>query len=286
MERVDPNALANQENALRATRSTYRLALTNGETVRCDRLLIASGGNKSNAGFAFARAFGHTIEPPVPSLFTFHIKDSRLAGLSGVSVEDAATAVPGTKLKERGPLLITHWGVSGPAVLKLSAWGARTLHDCSYKFPLRVNWLPDLKPDALLSALTSARSANPRKQIGTWRPLGLPLRLWARLIGAAGIDVEAQWTVVSDAALRALATQIGAAEFAVDGKSMFKEEFVTCGGVRLAEVDFGTMESKLVPGLHFAGEVLDVDGITGGFNFQAAWTTGWLAGRAMAGRPA
>ncbi len=265
---------------------SFQLTLTNGGSARCDRLLIATGGNKSNAGFAFARAFGHTLEPPVPSLFTFHIKDSRLAGLSGVSVEDAATAVPGTKLKERGPLLITHWGVSGPAVLKLSAWGARTLHDCAYKFPLHVNWLPGLKPDALFAALTTARSANPRKRIGTRCPLGLPLRLWERLIGAAGIGLEAQWTTVSDAALRALAAQTGAAEFAVDGKSMFKEEFVTCGGVRLTEVDFRTMESRLAPGLHFAGEVLDVDGITGGFNFQAAWTTGWLAGRAMAGRPA
>ncbi len=286
VERADPSAFSGIGNALGSTRSTFSLILANGETVACDRLLVATGGNKSNAGFAFAAGFGHTVEPPVPSLFTFHVKDARLEGLAGVSVEDAATSVPGTKLQERGPLLVTHWGLSGPAVLKISAWGARVLNDCGYKFPLRVNFAPGMKPEALFAALSAARAANPRKQVTTWCPLGLPLRLWERLVAAAGIALDTSWTSVSDAALRALAAQVGAAEFAVDGKSMFKEEFVTCGGVRLAEVDFRTMESKLAPGLHFAGEVLDIDGITGGFNFQAAWTTGWLAGRAMAGRPA
>ena len=264
----------------------FHVTLTTGNVVTCGRLLLATGGNRSNAGFEFARQFGHTIEPPVPSLFTFHIKDPRLADLSGVSVEDAATAVRGTALKERGPLLITHWGLSGPVVLKLSAWGARTLHECGYKFTLLVNWAPGLTAESLRAALENARAANAKKQIGTWCPVGLPLRLWEKLLVAAGIAPATQWAVVPGAALRALAAQVGEGEFTVDGKSMFKEEFVTCGGVRLGEVDFKTMESRLVPGLHFAGEVLDVDGITGGFNFQAAWTGGWLAGRAMAGRPA
>jgi len=263
----------------------FEVALTTGETVSCDRLLLATGGNSTNAGFAIAQHFGHTIEPPVPSLFTFHIKDPRLADLSGVSVEEAVTAVRGTKLKERGPLLITHWGMSGPAILKLSAWGARELHDCNYQFTLLVNWAPAYAAEALLAELTAARAANPKKQAGTWCPVGLPLRLWEKLLGAAGIPPATQWAVVSGAALRALAAQIGAGEFAVTGKSMFKEEFVTCGGVRLSEVDFKTMGSRLVPGLHFAGEVLDIDGVTGGFNFQAAWTGGWLAGQAMAGGP-
>lgn len=261
---------------------SFRLSLTTGETVTCERLLVATGGNKSNAGFEIARGVGHTIEPPVPSLFTFHITDPRLKDLSGVSVEDAATAVTGTPLKERGPLLVTHWGMSGPAVLKLSAWGARVLHDCGYKFTLRVNWAPRFNAEALRAELEAARLANPRKQVTTWCPVGLPLRLWERLVEAAGIAPTTPWTGVSGVALRALAGQVGAGEFAVNGKSMFKEEFVTCGGVKLAEVDFKTMESRLAPGLHFAGEVLDIDGITGGFNFQSAWTTGVLAGRAMA----
>ena len=262
---------------------SFALSLTTGETVTVDRLLVATGGNRSSAGFAIAEHFGHAIEPLVPSLFTFHIKDPRLQEIPGVSVEDAATAVPGTPLKERGPLLVTHWGLSGPAVLKLSAWGARTLHDCGYKFALRVNWAPAYTGDTARAALEAARAANPRKQVATWSPLGLPLRLWEKLIVAASLAPAATWATLGNPALRALAAQACEAEFAVDGKSLFKEEFVTCGGVRLAEVNFKTMESRLAPGLHFAGEVLDIDGVTGGFNFQSAWTTGRLAGLALAG---
>jgi predicted Rossmann fold flavoprotein len=262
---------------------TFDVTLTTGEVVSCDRLLLATGGNSTNAGFEIARQFGHTIEPPVPSLFTFHIDDPRLKELSGVSVEVATTAVRGTKLQERGPLLVTHWGLSGPAILKLSAWGARVLRDCDYKFTLLVNWAPAFNPETARAELERARAANPKKQLGTWCPVGLPLRLWEKLIAAAGIASDAIWNGVGNERLRALAAQVTAGEFAVAGKSMFKEEFVTCGGVRLSEVDFKTMESRLVPGLHFAGEMLDIDGITGGFNFQNAWTTGWLAGRAMAG---
>src|SRR6478609_12180989 len=260
---------------------SFALSLTTGETVTVDRLLVATGGNRSSAGFAIAEHFGHAIEPLVPSLFTFHIKDPRLQEIPGVSVEDAATAVPGTPLKERGPLLVTHWGLSGPAVLKLSAWGARTLHDCGYKFALRVNWAPAFNLESARAALESARAANPRKQVTTWSPLGLPLRLWEKLIAAAGLAPDTTWANLRNDTLRALAAQTCEAEFAVDGKSMFKEEFVTCGGVRLAEVNFKAMESRLAPGLHFAGEVLDIDGVTGGFNFQSAWTTGRLAGMAM-----
>ncbi len=284
VERGVPAALsaASNPNASGGRVPPFRLTLTSGESVTCDRLLLATGGNKTNAGFEFARQLGHMIEPPVPSLFTFHIKDPRLQELSGVSVECATTAVHGTALKESGPLLITHWGLSGPAVLKLSAWGARALHDCDYRFTLLVNWAPHLSVAALIADLERARAANPKKQLGTWCPLGLPLRLWEKLLLAAGLPATTQWTTVSGAALRTLAAQVSAGEFTVTGKSTFKEEFVTCGGVRLSEVDFKTMESRLVPGLHFAGEVLDIDGVTGGFNFQAAWTGGWLAGQAMA----
>jgi len=281
VERGAPSSLPAEANALGSMRSTFKLFLTTGETVTCDRLLLAAGGNKSNAGFAIAAQFGHTIEPPVPSLFTFNIKDPRLADLAGVSVEDATTEVTGQKLKERGPVLVTHWGLSGPGILKLSAWGARSLHDCGYKFTLRVNWAPKYNVETARAALEAARAANPKKQITTWCPVGLPSRLWEKLVAAAGLAPAAIWTGIGNAALRALAAQVCEAEFAVDGKSTFKEEFVTCGGVRLTEVDFKTMESRLVPGLHFAGEFLDVDGITGGFNFQNAWTTGYLAGMAM-----
>ena len=284
VERLDPNPLAaDQTSAVGATRSTFKVTLTTGETVLGERLLLATGGNQSNAGFEIARRFGHAIEPPVPSLFTFHIEDPRLKELAGVSVEEAVTAVRGSGLKERGPLLVTHWGLSGPAILKLSAWGARELHDCGYRFTLLVNWAPQFNAETLRAELERAKVANPKKQLGTWCPVGLPLRLWEKLLVAAGLPLTTLWTTVSGTAMRALAAQVCAGEFAVTGKSMFKEEFVTCGGVRRGEIDFKTMESRLVPGLHFAGEVIDIDGVTGGFNFQAAWTGGWLAGRAMAG---
>lgn len=280
---IRPQCGVRSAERLGAAGSGFRLTLGTGEVVTTDRLLLATGGNKANAGFEIARALGHTIEPPVPSLFTFHLDDPRLKDLAGVSVEDAATAVAGTPLKERGPLLVTHWGLSGPAVLKLSAWGARLLAERDYRFALRVNFAPRFNAETARAELERARAAEPRKQVTTFSPVGVPLRLWERLVSAAAIAATAPWTTLGNAALRALAAQVTEAEFAVQGKSLFKDEFVTCGGVRLGEVDFKTMESRLVPGLHFAGEMLDIDGVTGGFNFQAAWTTGWHAGRAMAG---
>jgi predicted Rossmann fold flavoprotein len=260
----------------------FWLTLTDGSNARCEKLLLATGGNRSSAGFTIAEKLGHTIEPLVPSLFTFHIDDARLIGLSGVSVENAVTRVAGTKLRTDGPLLITHWGLSGPAVLKLSAWGARELAAASYEFPLVVNWAPPHTRDSLVRELGDVRQKNPKKQIATWSPLAMPQRLWERLVTSSGIPATTPWAQMGNAALATLATQLTAAELKVVGKSTFKEEFVTCGGVKLAEVDFKTMESRVCPGLHFAGEVLDIDGVTGGFNFQSAWTTSWLAGQAMA----
>jgi predicted Rossmann fold flavoprotein len=261
----------------------FWLTLTDGSNVRCERLLLATGGNRSSAGFMMAEALGHAIEPLVPSLFTFHIDDARLIGLSGVSVENVIASVADAKLRETGPLLITHWGLSGPAILKLSAWGARELASRNYEFPLTANFAPPHTRESLVRELAQVREKNPRKQITTWSPLAMPQRLWERLVTASGIPATTAWTGVGNAALATLATQLTAAEFKVVGKSLFKDEFVTCGGVRLSEVDFRAMESRVCPGLHFAGEVLDIDGVTGGFNFQAAWTTGWLAGNAMAG---
>jgi predicted Rossmann fold flavoprotein len=261
--------------------TAFWLTLTDNSNARCERLLFATGGNKSSAGLTIAQALGHTIEPPVPSLFTFHIDDKRLEGLSGVSVENAAASVPGTGLRTAGPLLVTHWGLSGPAILKLSAWGARELAAANYEFPLAINFAPPHTRESLVRELGAVREKNLRKQIATWSPLDMPQRLWERLVTTAGIVPATPWAQVGNAALATLAGQLTAAEFKVVGKSLFKEEFVTCGGVRLSEVDFKTMESRVCPGLHFAGEVLDIDGVTGGFNFQSAWTTGWLAGQAM-----
>ncbi len=274
------------EAALHAARfnpaSAFTLTLATGETLSCDRLLLATGGGgKSSAALAIAESLGHAVEPPVPSLFTFKIDDPRLRDLAGFAVPNATTHIPGTRLKETGPMIITHWGLSGPAVLKISAWGARELHARDYRFPLVVNWLGSTSAGQARDALVSARAAHPRRQITNWNPFSLSSRLWERLASAAGLAPAATWANLSNGQLNALAAQCTACDFAVTGKSANKDEFVTCGGVRLSEVDFKTMESRIRPGLHFAGEVLDIDGITGGYNFQAAWTTGRLAGLAM-----
>jgi len=273
------------QTAVRAVERTavgLKLTLGAGEPLLCDRLILATGGNKSSGGLAIAGSLGHTIVPPVPSLFTFNIKDPRLADISGVSVEHVEVALPGTKLRTDGPLLVTHWGLSGPAILKLSAWGAREFADRGYRAEVAVNWVPGAKREAVLAQLTHLRQAEARKQVGTFSPVPLPQRLWEKLVAAAGLPATTPWAHVTNAALQSLVAQLVDARFAVDGKSTFKDEFVTCGGVKLSEIDFKTMESRLCPGLHFAGEVLDIDGVTGGFNFQNAWTTGYLAGMAAA----
>lgn len=248
--------------------------------LECDVLLLATGGTK--AGDSLAASLGHAIEPPVPSLFTFHIADKRLEGLSGLAVERATVSAVGTKLKETGPVLITHWGLSGPGILRLSAWGARELAACDYKFALRVNWLPDHNFESVIALAQAQRGLTGAKRVQNAPLAGLPSRLWERLVATAGIAPQTQWAGLNKAQTQTLARLLVESEFTVTGKSMNKEEFVTCGGVRLAEVDFKTMASRVCPGLYFAGELLDIDGITGGFNFQAAWTTGWLAGNAMA----
>ena len=268
------------------TRSAQGLEATfsAGEPVLADRVLIATGGGRDSAGFAIAGQMGHTLSAPVPSLFTFHVEDARLKGLEGVSAPSAGVGVRDTDLRSRGPILVTHWGLSGPSILRLSAWGARILHQKDYRFTLGVNWADPCTPDQARQLLVTERTSHAKRHVATSNPFGLPGRLWERLVAAAGIGPDATWAKVSNDAVRALSLQVTASEFTVSGKSMNKEEFVTCGGVRLAEVSMATMESRICPGLYFAGEVLDIDGITGGFNFQAAWTTGWHAGRAMVQR--
>jgi len=264
-------------------RPGFLVSLSGGGRVPADRVLIATGGGGSPGGLGIAASLGHSIAPPVPSLFTFNVDDPRIRGLEGVAVPMAAAAVKGTRLREAGPVLVTHWGLSGPAILRLSAWGARELHAAKYSFTLCVNWAEPRTPDEARRSLEAERAGHPSRLVANSNPFGIPSRLWDRLAGAAGIPPGTAWSGVSNDLLRALAAQASDSRFAVAGKSTNKEEFVTCGGVRLAQVDMATMESRLCPGLYFAGEVLDIDGITGGYNFQSAWTTGWQAGRAMAG---
>lgn len=258
----------------------FELELTDGGSTTCDRLLLATGGARNAIGAELARSLGHTIEPAVPSLFSLHVAAPWLRSLPGISVNDVELSVE--KLRERGPLLITHNGISGPAVLRLSAWGARILHRKSYRFSVRVNWLPELNEDQLRNEFQSRRQTEPTRRINNSAVGAIPSRLWESLVSNAGILAETTWTSLKRAAMNDLIRQLRATELEVDGKSLNKEEFVTCGGVRLREINFKTMESRITPHLYFAGELLDIDGITGGFNFQAAWTTGWIAGHAMA----
>ncbi len=259
----------------------FRLSFANSEPVLCQRLLIASGSNEQI--WDWLRAFGHTIETPVPSLFTFAVPDERLKDMAGLSVDKAEIAIAGTDISQKGPLLITHWGLSGPAVLKLSAWGARVLHEKGYNAQLVINWTGIKKP-VVLEMLRKFKLSNPRKKLAVHSPLAIPHRLWESLVHSVHVPSDHGWADVSNAEIERLASALCAGIYVMRGKSTFKEEFVTCGGVRLDEIDFRTMESRVCPGLYFAGEVIDVDGVTGGFNFQNAWTTGWLAGRAMAAK--
>lgn len=280
-----------QPCALPCTQPQFEVQLKNGEVMTCDRLLLATGS--SPQGHRIAQSLGSKIEPTAPSLFTFNIPEKKLTALAGVSVQEAQLklTVPGpdptdkkaqTKLQQSGPLLITHWGLSGPAVLKLSAWGARALKTSRYQAKLWVNWLPSQSLEAIQQQLNQAKQAAPRKQISNHRPFLFPQRLWEYWVRRAGIDPETRWTELSKKALIRLSQELHQAEYQVQGKGVFKDEFVTCGGVSLKTVNFKTMESKACPGLHFAGEILDIDGVTGGFNFQSAWTTSWLAGQAIA----
>jgi predicted Rossmann fold flavoprotein len=243
---------------------------------------LATGGCRKPALGQLAVSLGHTLEPPVPSLFTFHIETPWLRELAGISVESVEASVPDAGLCERGALLVTHWGLSGPLILRLSAWGARKLHERNYSFSLHVNWLPHLNEEKLVVEFQRRRHSQPARQIVNSPVPPLPARLWEHLVLASGISGEMRWSALSRAAQHQLVQQLRRTGFSVNGKSLNQEEFVTCGGVRLSEVNFKTMESRICPGLFFAGELLDIDGITGGFNFQAAWTTGWIAGRAMA----
>lgn len=243
---------------------------------------LAGGSLKNSPLVRSLETLGHTVEPLVPSLFAVNCKDSRIEGLSGISVPQAAVRIAGTKTWQTGPLLITHRGFSGPAILRLSAWEARAAHEADYQFPLEIAWTGETHREKVFETLRLWADQTGKKFVKNAAPVSVPQRLWEKLATAAGLDLQSQWSQVPKAALQSLADELTAARFSIAGKTTNKEEFVTCGGVRRQEVDFRRMESRLVPHLHFAGETLDIDGITGGFNFQAAWTTGYLAGSAMA----
>lgn len=262
----------------------FELRSAKGQTWVAAQVLITTGGQNKPENYTWLKTLGLSIEKPVPSLFTFNVPGSYLRELPGISVPRAVVKIAGQKLESEGPLLITHWGFSGPAILRLSAWGARILNDLNYHFTSSINWVPDFTEETLRAELLGYKTLHAKKIISSNPSFGLPQRLWKTLTEQAGIPPDLRWLDVSNKSLNRLLETLFRGQFEVKGKTTFKEEFVTCGGVSLANLDLQTMESKQHPGLHFAGEVLDVDGITGGFNFQAAWTTGYLAGRHMATR--
>lgn len=256
--------------------------ITATETFAAKKIVMATGSNPKV--WKLLEKLGHSVIPPVPSLFTFNIKDERITELPGIATEASVKVIlgKGKSLESEGPLLITHWGMSGPAILKLSAWGARLLEPTNYHFTIEVNWLLDKTPIEILEKLLDLKLANAKQTIHKHAQFELPKRLWQRLVYASGIKKEEIWADISKEQLQKLTNQLTKGTFRVAGKSTFKEEFVTAGGIKLKEVNFKTFESKLCPNLYFAGEILNIDAITGGFNFQNAWTGGYLVAQSLA----
>lgn len=260
--------------------SAWKISTQYGGEFLTANLMIAAGS--SPRIWQMLEGLGHRIVPPVPSLFTFHIKDARIHGLAGVAVQNASVNIPGTKLATNGPLLITHWGMSGPAILRLSAWGARHFFEKGYQVEMRVNWLGNSAGLTVVEKLQTAKVELAKKTVKANCPFQqIPKRLWESIVLAVDISETNRWADLNKKTLQALGDELSNASFQVNGKSTFKEEFVTAGGVHLDEVDFKTFGSKVQPRLFLAGEVLDIDAVTGGFNFQAAWTGGYLAGKEM-----
>ena len=252
---------------------------TPNEQFSAQKLILATGSNPKI--WEMLQTFGHLVVNPVPSLFTFNIKDARIKELPGVATH-VSIKVKDTKLSSNGPLLITHWGMSGPAILKLSAWGARILHDKNYQFTIFVNWLNDLDSEDVEKILKELKLEHAKKAVSKKSPFEITNRLWESLVLASGIEAETKWADLSKIQLQNLSEQLTNGVFQVNGKSTFKEEFVTAGGIDLKEINFKTMESKLHENLYFAGEIVNIDAITGGFNFQNAWTSGFIVAEAIA----
>jgi predicted Rossmann fold flavoprotein len=244
-----------------------------------DAVIVATGGSPKSSGFDWLAAMGHSITQPVPSLFTFNMPGESVKEMMGLVVPDALVRIQGTKLSHQGPVLITHWGMSGPAVLKLSAWGARELQARGYAFNIQINWIGIANESEVLDIIEASLPENRKKKMTNACPFDLPKNFWLYVLNKSQVNPDMPWLELGKKSRNKLVNTLLNDIYAVKGKTTFKEEFVTCGGIKADEVDFGTMESRIVPGLFFAGEVLDVDGITGGFNFQAAWSTGFVAGR-------
>lgn len=257
---------------------THWKVTTTQDVFTCENVVMATGSNPKI--WELLQNLGHSIEEPVPSLFTFNVKDVRIKELMGISTP-ATVKVKKSKLEASGPLLITHWGLSGPGILRLSAWGARELADKKYHFAIMVNWLNETSFDEAIEALKENKEENAKKSVLKYPQFELPKRLWENLVKAAGINEETKWADLNKNQLNALTEQLTNGEYQVYGKSTFKEEFVTAGGIQLKEVNFKTMESKLLPNLYFAGEILNIDAITGGFNFQNAWTGGFIVAESI-----
>lgn len=257
--------------------NTFTLILANGALLHCNKLVIATGGNAKKSSYDWLHELGHTIEEPVPSLFTFNIPNNKLTDLMGVSVLDVKAKIADHQLECRGPILITHWGLSGPVILRLSAWGAKVLNALNYNFTIYINWVPKFNEEKLRMEFDNMRRKSSAKLIMNMKPFDLPKRLWEYLLHRAEITNDIRLADMSKKKFNALINLLLNDTYMVVGKTTFKEEFVTCGGVNLKEINLKTMESNMVPNLYFAGEVLNIDGITGGFNFQNAWTTGWIA---------
>ena len=260
----------------------FQLQLADGRQLEADYVCIACGGFPKPEHFSWVQQLGHSIESPVPSLFTFNMPGNPITALTGVSVENAVVKITGTKLSQQGPVLITHWGLSGPAVLKLSAYAARELAQMLYHFSILINWLPQYNEQTLKEAWQGLRKQLASQPIGYKNPFSLSTRLWQYFLQQAEINTEISWTTLTAKQQNKLIQTLTAQPFEVKGKTTFKEEFVTCGGIKLSEINASTMQSRIVPNLFFAGEIMDVDGITGGFNFQHAWTSGWIAAEAIA----
>ncbi len=258
-----------------------QLHFNDDTTFIADKVLIACGGFPKQDQYKWIVETGHTIQTPVPSIFTFNMPKHPITELMGVVVPDATVRITGTKISEHGPLLITHWGMSGPAVLRTSAWAARELSDRNYEFNIQINWLLDVTEEGLKEQLVDIRREQGKQSVGNKNPFNLPKRLWEYQLQHAGINEDTKWGELPAAAQNKMINFLIRDAYDVKGKTTFKEEFVTCGGVKLSEIDPQTMESRIMRGLYFAGEILDVDGITGGFNFQHAWSSGFIASQSM-----
>ena len=260
----------------------FRLSIRKKSPEKFDAVVIATGGYNREKAYGWLKTLGHSVHSPVPSLFTFNFRDKMLADLAGISVENAHVKIEELPFEEAGPVLITHWGLSGPAVLKISAWAARDLHDLEYRFHALVNWVHPLNEHETREELIKLREKNARKTVSKQDQFSFPNRLWDRFLELSGIKTDKRWADLSNKEIHELTQTLFRSRYSIQGKTTYKEEFVTCGGIPLNEVNPDTLESKIVPNLYFVGEVLDIDGVTGGFNFQAAWTNGWLAANAIA----